>query len=166
MLFCFKLARIVRKLKLVRNSVRNSFFFSKLASQHSAQLSFCLEDKSWGKHRAHFSCCSKLASKYGAQLSFCLELSSLVKHFEICLYYVNFLSSVCSVRNVETSSNFPHLCKRVCASTNRQKLAPFNKNAKLCKTKCSTVKSFKLGCARNERSTFNLPILVFVVNNI
>ena len=86
---------------------------------------------------------------------------------------------------MQTSSNKPLLCKFpsiglfgqkrgdifkftifVQKSVRIKKLAPFNKNGKLCKTKCSTVKSIKLGCARKERATFNLPILVFVVNDI
>ena len=56
-----------------------TFLLLEIASNHTAQLSFFLEGKAWGKHRVLFSCCSKLASKHSAQLSFCFELASLVK---------------------------------------------------------------------------------------
>ena len=62
---------------------------SKLASKHSAQLSFylkvanCEKAKTSAKHRAQLSCCSKLASKHSAQLSFCLKLATFVKKLKI-----------------------------------------------------------------------------------
>ena len=41
--FCFKLARIVRKPRLVKKAVNNFRFAQKLAPNHTAQLSFCLK---------------------------------------------------------------------------------------------------------------------------
>ena len=51
---------------------------SKLASTHTAPLSFCFQ-LPCAKHRAQLSCCSKFASKHSAQPSFCLKLARIVR---------------------------------------------------------------------------------------
>ena len=51
---------------------------SKLASTHTAQLSFCFK-LACAKHRAQLFCCSKFASKHSAQPSFCLKLARIVR---------------------------------------------------------------------------------------
>ena len=77
--FCFKLARIVTKVKFVRNSVRNSFFARNCRQNTLRNFCFAWKVKLQERNRSHFSCCSKLASKHSAQLSFRLQLASLIK---------------------------------------------------------------------------------------
>ena len=79
LLFSFKLARILRKLKLVRNSVRNSFLARNWRQNTLRNFCFAWKVKLHEKNRSHFPCCSKLVSKHSAQLSFRLQLASLIK---------------------------------------------------------------------------------------
>ena len=87
--FCFKEARIVRKVKLVWNTVRNcpvSGNWRQNALRNCLFLEngpFSLKAKICPRHRAQHSCCSKLASKLSAKLSLCLKLVSFVKRLKL-----------------------------------------------------------------------------------
>ena len=85
--FCLKLARIVRKLKVVRNSVRKNFLLeigvetlcAKKLKLVQNTVRNCPVAKTCGKHRAQLACCSKLSSKHSAHLSFCSKLAHIVR---------------------------------------------------------------------------------------
>ena len=69
--FCFKLARIVRKLKPVRNCMRNC--------PVNQNWWLFLKAKTCPKHRAKLSCCLKFPSKHSPQPTFCFKLVRIVR---------------------------------------------------------------------------------------
>ena len=77
---------------------------------------------------------------------------------------VNVLKWAYLIRNVQTSSNSPLLCKFSLIGLLGQKFEDIFKFTIF--DQKSVRMSLKLRWARKERATLNLPILVFVVNNI
>ena len=82
-----------------------TFLLLVIAPNHTAQLSFCLEGKAWGKHRAQLSFCSKLAPNHNAQLSFCLKWAAF-------LIKVKLVQN--TVRNRAVAQNWPQVRLRNC----------------------------------------------------
>ena len=77
-----------------------TFLLLEIAPNHTAKLSFCLEGKVWGKHRAQLSFCSKLAPSHNAQLSFCLKWATFLIKLKLVQN---------TVRNRAVSRNWPQV---------------------------------------------------------
>ena len=82
-----------------------TFLLLEIAPNHTAQLSFCLEGKAWGKHCAQLSFCSTLATNHNAQLSFCLKWATFLIKLKLVQN---------TVRNRAVARNWPQVRLRNC----------------------------------------------------
>ena len=164
-------------------TLSKTFLLLESAPNHTAQLSFCLEGKAWGKHCAQLSFCSTLATNHNAQLSFCLKWATFLIKLKLVQNTVrnSAVARNCSqvrLRNCRFAWNWPvllgsqNLWKTLCKTFLLLEIDP-NHTGQLSfclegnawrKQRAQLSFCLKLAPNHNAQLSFGLKLAIFLIN--